>query len=164
MCLWLWLPGCPKEPSEFPSPSSGWAAGKAAATLTDTTLQVCGSDGVTYGSECELKKARCESQPELYTAAQGACQGEQACRACRHPCGCPHAVHMCHSLCVPFLRMFKGVCAHRHEACGYVCVRGCYVRAEVHVYECVLFKCVLLVHIHNCVAALCGCVCLSANK
>ncbi|XP_036738492.2 agrin isoform X2 [Manis pentadactyla] len=36
---------------------------------------VCGSDGVTYGSECELKKARCESQPELYTAAQGACRG-----------------------------------------------------------------------------------------
>ncbi|XP_062961532.1 agrin isoform X2 [Cynocephalus volans] len=36
---------------------------------------VCGSDGVTYGTECDLKKARCESQRELYIAAQGACQG-----------------------------------------------------------------------------------------
>uniref|UniRef100_A0A8C5VMH6 Agrin n=1 Tax=Microcebus murinus TaxID=30608 RepID=A0A8C5VMH6_MICMU len=35
---------------------------------------VCGSDGVTYGTECDLKKARCESQQELYVAAQGACQ------------------------------------------------------------------------------------------
>nr|XP_045006946.1 agrin isoform X2 [Jaculus jaculus] len=36
---------------------------------------VCGSDGVTYGTECDLKKARCESQRELYVAAQGACRG-----------------------------------------------------------------------------------------
>ncbi|XP_016077395.1 PREDICTED: agrin-like isoform X3 [Miniopterus natalensis] len=36
---------------------------------------VCGSDGVTYGTECELKKARCESQRELYVVAQGACRG-----------------------------------------------------------------------------------------
>lgn len=140
MCLWLRLPGCPKEPGEFPSPSSGRAAGKAAATLTDTALQVCGSDGVTYGSECELKKARCESQPELYTAAQGACRGEQACGACRHPCGCPHAVHMCHSLRVPFLGMFKDVCVHtgmRHMGTcvcmgamcvlRYMCMNACFL-------------------------------------
>uniref|UniRef100_A0A2K6T9V0 Agrin n=1 Tax=Saimiri boliviensis boliviensis TaxID=39432 RepID=A0A2K6T9V0_SAIBB len=36
---------------------------------------VCGSDGVTYGTECDLKKARCESQRELRVVAQGACQG-----------------------------------------------------------------------------------------
>ncbi|XP_035881028.1 agrin isoform X1 [Phyllostomus discolor] len=36
---------------------------------------VCGSDGVTYRSECELKKARCESQQELHAVAPGACQG-----------------------------------------------------------------------------------------
>nr|BAG51039.1 unnamed protein product [Homo sapiens] len=36
---------------------------------------VCGSDGVTYSTECELKKARCESQRGLYVAAQGACRG-----------------------------------------------------------------------------------------
>ncbi|XP_054994916.1 agrin isoform X2 [Sorex araneus] len=36
---------------------------------------VCGSDGVTYGTECELKKARCESRQELHVVAQGACQG-----------------------------------------------------------------------------------------
>ncbi|XP_078186075.1 agrin isoform X13 [Callithrix jacchus] len=36
---------------------------------------VCGSDGITYGTECDLKKARCESQRELHVVAQGACQG-----------------------------------------------------------------------------------------
>eukprot|EP00071_Canis_lupus_P005900 XP_005620419.1 agrin isoform X4 [Canis lupus familiaris] len=36
---------------------------------------VCGSDGLTYGTECELKKARCESRRELYVTAQGACRG-----------------------------------------------------------------------------------------
>ncbi|XP_047580666.1 agrin isoform X5 [Lutra lutra] len=40
---------------------------------------VCGSDGVTYGTECELKKARCESQRELYVTAQGACRGSCHC-------------------------------------------------------------------------------------
>uniref|UniRef100_I3LGD9 Agrin n=1 Tax=Sus scrofa TaxID=9823 RepID=I3LGD9_PIG len=35
---------------------------------------VCGSDGVTYGTECELKKARCDSRQELYVVAQGACR------------------------------------------------------------------------------------------
>ncbi|XP_042637513.1 agrin [Orycteropus afer afer] len=39
---------------------------------------VCGSDGVTYGTECELKKAKCESQRELYVAAQGSCRGPTA--------------------------------------------------------------------------------------
>ncbi|ELK23609.1 Agrin [Myotis davidii] len=38
---------------------------------------VCGSDGVTYSTECELKKARCESQRELYVVAQGACRGAE---------------------------------------------------------------------------------------
>ncbi|XP_016000014.2 agrin isoform X2 [Rousettus aegyptiacus] len=36
---------------------------------------VCGSDGVTYGTECELRKARCETQAALSVVAQGACPG-----------------------------------------------------------------------------------------
>ncbi|CAN8198748.1 unnamed protein product [Coccothraustes coccothraustes] len=35
---------------------------------------VCGSDGVTYGSECELKKTRCEKRQELFVTSQGACR------------------------------------------------------------------------------------------
>lgn len=66
----------PRPPA---SPGSGRAAGKWLwpATLTPP-FQVCGSNGVTYGTECELKKARCELQRELYVAAQGTCRGEWA--------------------------------------------------------------------------------------
>nr|XP_033777434.1 agrin isoform X2 [Geotrypetes seraphini] len=34
---------------------------------------VCGSDGLTYANECELKKTRCEKQQDLYLMSQGVC-------------------------------------------------------------------------------------------
>ena len=49
---------------------------RAKVAEVDPTPQVCGSDGVTYSTECHLKKARCEARQELYVAAQGACRGE----------------------------------------------------------------------------------------
>uniref|UniRef100_A0A670Z176 Agrin n=1 Tax=Pseudonaja textilis TaxID=8673 RepID=A0A670Z176_PSETE len=36
---------------------------------------VCGSDGVAYANECELKKSRCEKRQDIYVASQGPCRG-----------------------------------------------------------------------------------------
>lgn len=80
MRLRLQLPGRAEEPGEHSlQPGSDWAARRGPWPPTPALMpfpQVCGSDGVTYRTECELKKARCESQPELHVVAQGACHGE----------------------------------------------------------------------------------------
>ncbi|XP_014399272.1 PREDICTED: agrin [Myotis brandtii] len=57
-----------------PLSGAGWTMRRGHAPPLTPPPQVCGSDGVTYGTECELKKARCESQRELDVVAQGACR------------------------------------------------------------------------------------------
>ncbi|XP_070367476.1 agrin isoform X8 [Equus asinus] len=68
---------------------------------------VCGSDGVTYGSECELKKARCESGRELYVAAQGACQGPTL--APLPPAVPPHCAQTPYGCCQDNITAARGV-------------------------------------------------------
>ncbi|XP_030743825.1 agrin [Echinops telfairi] len=68
---------------------------------------VCGSDGVTYGTECELKKARCESQRELYVATQGACRGPTA--APLPPLAAPHCIQTPYGCCQDNITAAQGV-------------------------------------------------------
>ncbi|XP_030883003.1 agrin isoform X1 [Leptonychotes weddellii] len=68
---------------------------------------VCGSDGVTYGTECELKKARCESQRELFVTAQGACRGPTL--APLPPAAPPHCTQTPYGCCQDNITAARGV-------------------------------------------------------
>lgn len=39
---------------------------------------ICGSDGKTYNSECEIKMAQCKAQKLITVASKGPCVGESA--------------------------------------------------------------------------------------
>ncbi|XP_044919398.1 agrin isoform X12 [Mustela putorius furo] len=68
---------------------------------------VCGSDGVTYGTECELKKARCEAQRALYVTAQGACRGPTL--APLPPAAPPHCTQTPYGCCQDNATAARGV-------------------------------------------------------
>ncbi|KAM5248760.1 agrin [Ctenodactylus gundi] len=68
---------------------------------------VCGSDGITYGTECDLKKARCESQQELYVVAQGACHGSTL--APLPPVVLPHCTQTPYGCCRDNITVARGV-------------------------------------------------------
>ena len=110
-----------------PLPALSLGGGEAGTSATPLTppFQVCGSDGVTYGTECELKKARCESQQGLQVVAPGACRGAWAGHT--SSCACPlFTVCACSKLCV-------------HTGGSVYPVRGCCVSGRhvwTHVVSC----------------------------
>ncbi|KAM7030447.1 LOW QUALITY PROTEIN: agrin [Acridotheres tristis] len=56
---------------------------------------VCGSDGVTYATECELKKTRCEKRQELFVTSQGACRAVATTPPPLLVVHCSHTVYGC---------------------------------------------------------------------
>lgn len=66
-----------------------YGRGTCPEQLPALSWQVCGSDGVTYANECELKKTRCEKRQDLYVTSQGACRGETPQRCPGVPVLCP---------------------------------------------------------------------------
>ncbi|XP_072011994.1 agrin isoform X5 [Engystomops pustulosus] len=57
--------------------------------------QVCGSDGITYSNDCELKKTRCERRQDLYVAGQGPCRAAST----SSPPVVPHCSHTVYGCC-----------------------------------------------------------------
>ncbi len=72
---------CGEELGLFSS-GSNQSAGRSASTTSTTTTStpaalepVCGSDGRTYSSRCELQRARCEGHP-VRVRNRGSCHGK----------------------------------------------------------------------------------------
>ncbi|ESO01057.1 hypothetical protein HELRODRAFT_82198 [Helobdella robusta] len=47
---------------------------------------VCGSDGVTYGNECEMRTESCLKKQEISIAHAGECQAQPELESCAIPC------------------------------------------------------------------------------
>lgn len=74
---------CGDELGLFTSSTVGGGGRTSSSTTTSTTTTspsvlepVCGSDGRTYSSRCELQRARCEGHP-VRVRYRGPCQGEE---------------------------------------------------------------------------------------
>ncbi|XP_023317624.1 agrin-like isoform X1 [Trichogramma pretiosum] len=107
---------CPSECSNNSSESSGSSSSSAV---------VCGSDGVTYDSECELKKVSCKTQSLIVVSYKGdceqcanvACENGARCEAgqCICPLQCPEPTG--DSVCGSNSKTYPSECELQKAAC-----------------------------------------------
>ena len=93
-------------------------------TSTSSATSVCGSDGVTYESECEMKRASCESKTLITVASRGNCDlcvnvhckyGAKCLKGrCVCPTDCPESVE---PVCSNTGVTFSNECLMRRAAC-----------------------------------------------
>eukprot|EP00795_Rhopilema_esculentum_P013365 gene13365-4219_t len=79
----------------------------------EMNFRVCGSDGKTYASECDLKKAVCKSRQTVSIVSPGACKGKgwEACKT-NIFCGTIKA-----GICASDGKPYYNECAMRRHAC-----------------------------------------------
>ncbi|XP_052821290.1 agrin-like isoform X1 [Mya arenaria] len=91
-----------------------------------TTARVCGTDGVTYNSECEMRVASCKSQKSIIIASFGDCEDCNGIQ-CKYGSDCVSGKCVCPQICPTRYepvcgtdgQTYRSECHLRKEACRH---------------------------------------------
>lgn len=67
-------------------------------TLFFSRSAICGSDGRSYGNECQMKEESCRRQQEIFALPLESCQGNQH----------RHSLFLLHLLSLPWFKVDAG--------------------------------------------------------